>query len=91
MKDLYFLSGLVVGAGIGMIVAAKNKQVKKIVESSEQSICDCVNEIKQSVTEPLCNCQNNQNSSTSNNSDSGDSKSQTSKSNGKKLNSLSSN
>ncbi len=58
MKDICFLSGLVIGAGIGMIVAAKNKQIKKIVDCGEQCVTDAVNEVKQAAIEPICECAN---------------------------------
>jgi len=56
MKDICFLTGLVLGAGIGMVVATKNKQVKKVIECSEQSFNDAISEVKQSVKEPICEC-----------------------------------
>ena len=59
MKDICFLSGLIVGAGIGMIVAAKNKQIKKIVNCGEQELENAAREVKQVALEPICECVNN--------------------------------
>lgn len=67
MKDLCFFTGLLLGAGIGMVVATKNKQVKKIVECSEQSFGDAMNEVKMAIQEPVCECVNCDNSQSSSN------------------------
>ena len=58
MKDICFLSGMVIGAGIGMIVAAKSKQIKKIVECGEQGLMDTANDVKEAAMEPICECVN---------------------------------
>ena len=59
MKDICFLSGLIVGAGIGMIVAAKNKQIKKIIDCGEHELAEAAREVKQTALEPICECVNN--------------------------------
>ncbi len=86
MKDLCFVTGLLLGAGIGMVVATKNKRVKKILTDSEQCLCEAMDEVKQCVAEPICECVNNQCSCSSNNTNNSNSTKSKPKSQSKKQN-----
>lgn len=86
MKDICFLSGLVVGAGIGMIVAAKSKQIKKIVECGEQGLMDAANDVKEATLEPICECVNNAAETVNSAAEKVAQKTKTMKKNGKKQN-----
>ena len=86
MKDICFLSGLIVGAGIGMIVAAKSKQVKKIVECGQQGLMDAANDVKEATIEPICECVNSAAQSVNKVAEEVAQKTKTNKKNGKKQN-----
>ena len=49
MKDFYFITGLGLGALVGMAVMYKSKKAKEIAKKCEESITETTNDVKEKL------------------------------------------
>lgn len=50
MRDLYFLTGMIIGAGVGAVVVYKSKKAKQVMQECEKSIAEITTEKNEDKT-----------------------------------------